>query len=626
MTSIHEIRQSFLDFYKKHNHAVISSASLLPENDPTTLFTGSGMQPIVPYLLGEAHPSGLRLVNSQKCFRSQDIEEVGDNRHTTFFEMLGNWSLGDYFKYEQIPWVFYWLVDEVGLDPSRLYVTVFRGNEQLGISKDFDSVERWKEMFKAKGIEAKDVDLAEKDGMQGGRIFYYDEKKNWWSRSGIPSNMPVGEPGGPDSEIFWDFGADLRLHEESVYAELPCHVNCDCGRFLEIGNSVFMEYKKTESGFELLPRKNVDFGGGLERIAAVKNDEQDIFMLDIFDGARKKLEILCEKKYTEKTQYAFRVILDHIRASSFLISDGVLPSNKDQGYFTRRLIRRAVRFGKDLGIENVFVGEIAHEIIVAYQGVYTELEDVKSKIIQELDSEEDKFRKTLTNGEKEFEKMFSGGNGLSGKDAFVLYSTFGFPIELTEEMVREKGLEIDREVFKKEFDHHRELSRAGSAEKFAGGLADHSKETVALHTATHLLQEALRMVLGDHVAQKGSNITPKRLRFDFVHDAKLTEEQKKQVEDIVNAKIDKNLPVIQKMMTLSEAKESGAIGLFEDKYAMLGEKIKVYFVGDGTQGGQFSAEVCGGPHVDFTGELGHFRITKEESVSAGIRRIKAVLE
>jgi alanyl-tRNA synthetase len=626
MASTQDIRQSYLDFYKKRNHSVIASASLLPENDPTTLFTGSGMQPMVPYLLGEEHPQGSRIADSQKCFRTQDIDEAGDNRHTTFFEMLGNWSLGDYFKAEQIPWMFSWLTDEVGLDPKNLYVTVFRGDETLGIARDTESVELWKNMFSEKGVEAKDVDHSERDGMQNGRIFYYDETKNWWSRSGITSRMPVGEPGGPDSEMFWDFGVELGLHDKSEFRDQHCHVNCDCGRFLEIGNNVFMEYMKTENGFKPLPKKNVDFGGGLERITAAANNEPDIFLLDVFEEARGLIEKKTGKIYGGEETYAFRVILDHIRASMFLIADGAVPSNKDQGYFTRRLIRRAVRFGAQLGVTDMFLKDIAPTIIDAYLENYTELKAKKNQIVDEISREEEKFRRTLVKGEKEFEKMFKDEKGVSGEDAFTLYSTYGFPLELTEEMVEEKGLKVDRETFKREFEKHKELSRAGSAQKFAGGLADHSKETVSLHTATHLLHQALRTVLGEHVTQRGSNITPKRLRFDFSHPEKMTNEQKTQVEEIVNAQIQKNLPVTQKMMTLEEAKATGAIGLFEDKYSSIGDQIKVYFIGEAPAGDVFSSEVCGGPHAESTAKLGTFRIKKEESASAGIRRIKAVLE
>src|SRR3989339_785429 len=362
-----EIKKAYLDFFAARGHSVVPSAPLLPENDPTTLFTGSGMQPMVPFLLGEPHPSGTRIADAQKCFRSQDIEEVGDNRHTTFFEMLGNWSLGDYFKREQVAWMFEFLTRELSLDPSRLYVTVFRGNDQ--IARDEETVAYWKEAFASVGMSAEAVDFSERDGMESGRIFYYDEKKNWWSRSGIPNAMPVGEPGGPDTEMFWDFGAERRLHETSAFASGPCHVNCDCGRFVEIGNNVFMQYKRTESGFELLPKQNVDFGGGLERMAAAVGDDPDMFRIDLFDRARSAVESVTAKMYGANSDetFAFRVMLDHLRAATFLIADGVLPSNKDQGYYVRRLIRRAVRFGNKIGAKDAFCGTVASAYVETYR-------------------------------------------------------------------------------------------------------------------------------------------------------------------------------------------------------------------------------------------------------------------
>ncbi|MBI2475146.1 alanine--tRNA ligase [Candidatus Uhrbacteria bacterium] len=617
-----DVRKKYLDFFEKKGHKIVPSASLLPENDPTTLFTGSGMQPMVQYLLGQAHPLGKRITNSQTCFRAQDIDEVGDNRHTTFFEMLGNWSLGDYFKEEQIGWIFEFLTKEIRLDPNKLFVTVFRGNESLGIPRDSESVELWKKAFAEVGIDAVDVDFSERDGMQSGRIFYFDETKNWWSRSGVPENMPVGEPGGPDSEMFWDFGEELKLHENSRFKDEQCHVNCDCGRFLEIGNNVFMQYKKTETGFEALPNKNVDFGGGLERITAAINNTPDIFLIDAFDQARKEIESIIGKKYNDNDDFKFnfRVILDHIRASVFLIADGVTPSNKDQGYFVRRLIRRAVRFGHKLEIQDFFCSQIAQSLIDAYKNNYPKLEKQTKIILDKLNEEEKKFLKTLSKGEREFEKIFSEHGKISGQDAFLLYATFGFPLELTEEMAQEKGQKIDKQIFSEEFGKHQNLSRAGSTEKFIGGLADHSTETVKLHTATHMLNQALRIVLGDHVFQRGSNITHQRLRFDFSHPDRLTDEQIKQVESIVNENIQKNLPVHFEILDLETAKQKGAIGVFDDKYAQLGGKIKVYFIGE-----SFSKEVCGGPHVENTGELGRFKIQKEESVGSGVRRIKASL-
>ncbi|NQV89209.1 MAG: alanine--tRNA ligase [Parcubacteria group bacterium] len=621
--TIHEIRTSFLNYFQKQAHVVIPSASLVPDNDPTTLFTGSGMQPMVPFLLGETHPLGVRVADSQKCFRSQDIDEVGDNRHTTFFEMLGNWSLGDYFKKEQLPWVFEWLTKEIGLNPKNLYVTVYRGNDD--VSRDEESVGLWQKIFSDVDIDAVVIDNSEKDGLQNGRIFYYDDSKNWWSRFGSQEKMPQGEPGGPDSEMFWDFGESLKLHDASKFRTEPCHVNCDCGRFLEIGNNVFMEFIKTESGFEFLPKKNVDFGGGLLRIAAAAANDPDVFNTHIFSGMKTVLESLSGKDYVGNT-HAYRVILDHLRAAVFLIGDGVIPSNKDRGYFSRRLIRRTVRFGRNLGITESFCGKVGEQVIKEYCDVYRNLLDKRVLILEELTREEEKFVRTLEKGEKEFVKMFSASKSISGENAFVLYSTYGFPIELTEEMAVEQGQIVDREKFTQEFKKHQDLSRSGSTQKFAGGLADHSDATVQLHTATHMLHKALRTVLGTHVEQRGSNITPKRLRFDFSYGEKLTDEQKQQVEDLVNTNINKDLNVHYEILSLEEAKKMGAIGLFEDKYAQIEGKIKVYFIGGEAAEESFSREVCGGPHVNQTSELGHFKITKEESCASGIRRIKAILD
>lgn len=620
-----DIRQRYLAFFEARGHKILPSAPLLPENDPTTLFTGSGMQPMVPYLLGEPHPEGTRLADSQKCFRSGDIEEVGDNRHTTFFEMLGNWSLGDYFKKEQVSWMFEFLTKEIGLDPNRLYVTVFRGNDQ--IERDEETVGLWKDAFASAGIAAEAVDFSEVEGMRGGRIFYYGEKKNWWSRSGTPDKMPVGEPGGPDTEMFWDFGIQLGLHEASAFAAEPCHVNCDCGRFAEIGNNVFMQYKKTETGFEKLPKQNVDFGGGLERIAFASNDNPDMFLISLFDEARAVITKATGKIYgaDETDTYAFRVILDHLRAATFLIGDGVIPSNKDQGYFVRRLIRRAIRFAHKLGANDAFCASVVSAYVETYRDAYPELGDKRDGIVAEITKEEAKFKASLDKGLREFEKTFAKSGAVSGVDAFNLYQSYGFPWELTEELAREKGQAVDRDVFQQEFKKHQDLSRSGSEQKFAGGLADHSEEVVRLHTATHMLHQALRTVLGPHVFQRGSNITAERLRFDFSHPDKMTPEQIAEAEAIVNANIQKALPVHFEILDLDEAKARGAIGVFEDKYATLGGKIKVYFIGDEATGEYYSKEVCGGPHVANTSDLGSFKISKEEPVAAGVRRIKATV-
>jgi alanyl-tRNA synthetase len=621
MTSLQDVREKYLAFFESKQHVRVPSAKLIPENDPTTLFTGSGMQPMIAYLLGQKHPAGKRITDSQKCFRVNDIADIGDNRHTTFFEMLGNWSLGDYFKEEQIPWMFEFLTKEIGLDPKHLYVTVFAGNTDINIPQDDESIALWQKMFQSVGMEAPVVQNAIVNGMQEGRIFPYDEKKNWWSRAGVPSNMPVGEPGGPDTEMFWDFGIERGLHETSPYKDSPCHVNCDCGRFIEIGNNVFMQYIKTENGFEVLPQKNVDFGGGLERITAAAIGNPDVFQIDIFRPMITTLQELSHVAYdaTPEATQAYRVILDHIRAATFLIGDGVVPAQKDQGYFTRRLIRRAVRYANKLGIKKPFTSDIAGSVVLAYQGAYPELSRQASIIYSELRKEEEKFLLTLEKGTKIYNKFLlevEPGGFVSGSNASLMYRSFGFPIEIIKDMAEEQGKRVDMAGFEKEGKIHEELSRTASAGKFKGGLSDHSDMSVKYHTATHLLHKALRTVLGEHVLQKGSNITPERLRFDFSHPDKMTPEQIKQVEDMINEQIKRDLVVTREEMSVEQAKERGALGLFEHKY---GDTVSVYTVGD------FSCEICGGPHVEHTGTLGTFKITKEESASAGVRRIKAVL-
>jgi len=649
-----ELRTKYLEFFKSKGHAIIPSASLVPENDPTTLFTGSGMQPIVTFLLGEKHPAGTKITNSQKCFRSGDIEEVGDNRHITMFEMLGNWSLGDYFKKEQIAWMFEFLTKEAGLDPKNLYVTVFRGNENLGIPRDVQAVGFWQEQFKGVGIEAKDVDFSQENGMGEGRIFYYEEKKNWWSRAGVPENMPVGEPGGPDSEMFWDFGAELGLHEKSQFKDLPCHVNCDCGRFMEIGNNVFMQYVKTQKGYELLPKGNIDFGGGLERMAAAMSNTPDIFLTDLFSSIIAKIEEISGKKYgeSEEVKRSFRVIADHLKASTFLIADGVIPSNTERGYFLRRLIRRAVRYGKLIGIEKDFAVSVAEIVIQNYSEHYSELAKNREVIFSELKKEEEQFRKTLENGLRELEKRLKKylsnpegnvfyekvGDQVGQREVFFisdiaqllfdLFQTYGFPFELASEIVfnnlEEKGVSLDKEKIIEKYNNlfkaHQQLSRTASAGMFKGGLQDSGEETAKLHTATHLLLAALRKVLGEQVFQKGSNITAERLRLDFSYGEKMTPEQIAEVEELVNEAIQADLEVQKAEMSLEEAKKIGAMGVFEAKY---GEFVSVYSILDGEK--VVSREICGGPHASCTGALGRFRIQKEEASSAGVRRIKAIL-
>ncbi|HEY4509772.1 MAG TPA: alanine--tRNA ligase [Candidatus Paceibacterota bacterium] len=601
-----EVRDLYLKFFQEQKHRIIPSAALVPENDPTTLFTGSGMQPLIPYLLGQRHPLGTRLCDSQKCFRADDIEEVGDNRHTTFFEMLGNWSLGDYFKDEQLSWFFEFLTERVGLNPNKLYVSVFAGDSENNIPKDEEAVAIWKRLFKQKGIDAK----------EGERIFYYPAKKNWWSRAGAPENMPAGEPGGPDSEVFYDFQTP---HDEAFGKH--CHPNCDCGRFLEIGNSVFMEYKKREDGsFEKLAQRNVDFGGGLERITAASNNDGDVFKIDTLRAVVQKIEELSGARYESSFLQSFRVVADHIRGAVFMIGDGVLPSNTDRGYFVRRLLRRAVRHADVLGMKQGKFAELALPIIESYADQYPELKQHENLIKETIQKEEMRFRETLANGLKEFAKL--SAKTISGKEAFDLYQSYGFPLEVTLDLALEKGIAVDEKGFQEELKRHQEVSRAGVEKKFRGGLADTKEETVRLHTAHHLLLAALRHVLGDHVHQRGSNITAERLRIDFSHPAKMTPEEIKQTEDLVNEKIQEHLDMVRKEMPKDEAMKLGAEMEFGVKY---GDVVSVYVAQD-KEGNVFSKEFCGGPHVASTGELGNFRIMKEEAVSSGIRRLRAILE
>ena len=630
--TLSEIRQKYLEFYKARGHAIIPSASLVPENDPTTLFTGSGMQPMVPYLLGENHPEGTRIADSQKAFRSVDIEEVGDNRHTTFFEMLGNWSLGDYFKKEQLPWVFEFLTDGVGLDPRNLYVTAFIGDEKNDLPRDAESAEIWKDLFGKKGIEAEVALIGseaagyERGMKQNERIFYYDARKNWWSRAGVPENMPAGEPGGPDSEMFYDFGTP---HDPKFGKE--CHPNCDCGRFLEIGNSVFMQYvKKPDGSFGPLPKQNVDFGGGLERIAMAVSHIPDIIAV-CHQPIVAALEQMSGKKYESASPdaAAFRIVADHVKAASFLIGDGVLPSNTERGYFVRRLLRRAIRYADKLGVQNAPLSTLVEPALGQYQEEYPETYAAREVIRQEIDKEETKFRKTLRDGLREFEKTSEGGT-ISGSDVFLLFSTYGFPYELTFELAKERNIAVDEAAFREEMKKHQELSRTASAGVFKGGLADHSERTTRLHTAHHLLLKALQTVLGPQVKQRGSNITSERLRMDFSYDGKMTDEQKKEAERIVNEKIAEDLPVIRSELAREDAERLGAEHEFGQKYP---DRVSVYSIGpkDATPADPkfseaFSIEFCGGPHVAHTGEIGTFRIAKEEASSAGIRRIRGVIE
>ncbi|HEX7963808.1 MAG TPA: alanine--tRNA ligase [Candidatus Saccharimonadales bacterium] len=626
-----QIRTAYLDFCKKNGHVVIPRALLVPQNDPTTLFTGSGMQPLIPYLLGEEHPEGTRLADSQTCLRAQDIEEVGDNRHTTFFEMLGNWSLGDYFKAEQLPWFFEFLTGPVGLDPAKLYVTCFMGDDANGIPKDNDSADIWEKLFSGKNIEAKRADLgSEEEAYQRGikpgeRIFFYSGKPNWWCRAGKIQDMPVGEPGGPDSEVFYEF--DFVPHNTEYGPN--CHPNCDCGRFVEIGNSVFMEYVRTEKGFEKLPKQNVDFGGGLERIAMAAINSSDAFKISLLWPIVQKLEELSGKSYDTATN-SMRVIADHLRGAVFLAVDGIVPSNKEQGYVMRRLVRRAIRFAFDLGIEQNLCETLVPVITELYKSDFPEVLEREQTVIDVLVKEEKIFRQTLRKGIHEFEKMTKAAGELNGGMLFKLYDTYGFPVELTYEEAFKQNVELAETAkadFEKLMQEQRERSHTASKGVFKGGLGGHTLQHKKYHTATHLMYQALRQVLGDHVVQRGSNITEERLRFDFSHPEKVTPEQLKQVEDIVNEQISKDLKVSWAEYPTEEARGPlGALGQFGDRY---GDTVKVYkMIADGADK-PFSFEICGGPHVDHTLQLTEdgkrFKILKEEASSAGVRRIKAAL-
>ncbi len=611
MTS-EEIRQSFLRFFKERGHSIIPSASLIPENDPTALFTIAGVHPLIPFILGEKHPAGRRLANIQKCIRTSDIEEVGDYRHSTFLEMLGNWSLGDYFKKETVEWSWEFLTDEkwLGLKPERIYITVFKGDKNA--PQDQEVINEWQRQFNKAGIKTEICPYNEPIATNKNyRIFPLSAEDNWWGPIGLTG------PCGPTTEIFYDLspedGPMRRTFDEEVEA----------GRIVEIWNDVFMEFNKTAGGkFEKLSQYNVDTGMGFERLVMALNGQKNIFDTELFYPIFKKIEELSGKKYNGSGDLmrAMRIIADHIKASVFILSEGIEPSNTERGYVLRRLIRRAVRYGKQLGINEDFTFKAAQPVIEMYKNVYPEVLQNSGFIEKHLTEEEEKFGKTLEKGLKQFEKLKS----INGKQAFNLYQTYGFPIEMTKELAKEKGISVNESEFESELKKHRELSKTASVGKFKGGLADFGEQTKKLHTAAHLLLAALRQVLGEHVAQKGSNITAERLRFDFSHPEKLTDEQKQQVEDLVNEAIKKNLPVDCDEMSLDEAKKKGAMGVFESKY---GERVKVYTIKiPSTGSGQvFSKEICGGPHVKSTGELGHFKIVKQEASSAGVRRIKAVL-
>ena len=587
-----DLRSLYLNFFAEKGHAVIRSASLIPENDPTVLFTTAGMHPLTPYLLGQKHPAGNRLTDVQKCVRTGDIDEVGDASHCTFFEMLGNWSLGDYFKKEAIHWSYEFLTSEkyLGIPKERLAVSVFAGDDDA--PRDEESADIWMEC-----------------GLKPEQRFYLPKKNNWWGPAGITG------PCGPDTEMLFDTGKPKCSD--------GCGPQCDCGKYLEIWNDVFMQYNKKEDGsFEPLRQKNVDTGMGLERTVCVINGLGSVYETDVFEGAIRCIESLSGKKYgiDDETTRAIRIVADHVRTATFMLGDqiGVTPSNVDQGYVLRRLIRRAIRFMRSLGIGKGEMVKLAAHYVDFYAEVYPELAENRQKIMDELTKEEEKFSRALEQGTKEFERAAAKAqNGvIDGQTAFRLYDTFGFPIEMTVEFAKEKGLAVDTEGFSEKFAEHQKKSQLGSEQRFKGGLADHSEKTTKLHTATHLLQAALRKVLGDEVAQKGSNITEERLRFDFSFSRPMTKEEIAETQKLVNEAIQRKMPITCEEMTVEEAKAQGAIGLFGDKY---GEVVKVYTMGD------FSKEICGGPHASNTGDLGEFVITKEQSSSSGVRRIKAEL-
>ena len=587
-----DLRAMFLKFFQDHGHAVISSASVIPENDPTVLFTTAGMHPLVPYLMGQKHPAGTRLTDVQKCVRTGDIEDVGDFSHLTFFEMLGNWSLGDYFKKEMIPWSWEFLTSEkyLGLPKDRLAFTVFAGDKDC--PRDEESANLWRSC-----------------GVADDHIFYLPKENNWWGPAGVTG------PCGPDTEMF------IITDKEPCGPD--CSPACSCGRYLEIWNDVFMQYNKKEDGtFEPLAQKNVDTGMGLERTICVLNGKKSVYETDLFENILGKVAELSGKTYgeDEATTKAFRIVADHMRTSTFIMGDdrGVSPANVDQGYVLRRLIRRAVRYGMEIGMPDGFTGEIAKVIIEQYKDVYPELKRNEAFVLDQLALEETRFAKTLKQGNREFEKLAQRvkDSRIDGESAFHLYDTYGFPVEMTCELAKDAGLTVDMEGFKECFKKHQATSQAGAEQRFKGGLADHSAQSARLHTATHLLHAALRKVLGDEVAQKGSNITAERLRFDFSFGRKMTKEEIAEVERLVNEAIDAHAPIVCEEMTVPEAKAQGAIGLFTSKY---GENVKVYTMGP------YSKEICGGPHATNTGDLKSFKIQKEESSSAGVRRIKAVI-
>ena len=591
--SYKQIYEAYLDFFQRNGHTVIPSAPLVPENDPSVLFVNAGMFPLVPFLKGQEHPKGKRLVNIQRCIRTGDIEEVGNRYHCTAFIMLGNWSLNDYFKKEAINMTVEFFTKELGLDINNIYASVFKGDQDA--PQDTESIEVWKEIFSKHDIDAKVGD--------GERIQPLGKKENWWG-------LESGGPCGPDSEIFYDTGKEKCGNN--------CNVSCNCGKYVEIGNNVFMEYQKDGDKITPLGRHNVDFGGGLERLTALLQNVDSVYDTDIYKPIMNKVKELSQIEDI-KSQ---RVIVDHIKAATWIIMDGVTPSRTQQGYILRRLIRRAVRHGKKLGIENSFCKEIANIAIGQFKGIWEGLETEKENILKVIEEEEEKFNRTLEKGLRELDKMVQRKDIIDGKDAFLLYETYGLPLEVTEEILQEKNISLEnRELFQEAEETHQEKSRTAAKGFFKGGLADTSEMSIKYHTASHLLLEALRRILGEHVYQKGSNITPERLRMDFPNETKLTPEQVKEVEDIVNEQIQKGLDVTFVEKEKEEALKLVPFAAFSEKYA---DKVKVYYIGPTDN--PFSVEICNGPHVDNIKELGKFKITKQENVGAGVKRIKAILE
>ena len=620
-----EIRQKFLEYQTSRGHQVIAPARLVLENDPTTLFTGSGMQPLLPYLLGEPHPAGQRLADSQPCLRLQDIEDVGDPRHTTVFEMLGNWSLGDYFKQEQIPAFFKFLTEIVGLDPHKIYVTCFIGNEKYGIPKDTESAEIWQRVFAEAGVKAEIAEIgSSEDGAKRGikgneHIFFYDDHENWWSRGGGVETTPIGDPCGPDSEVFYDFGED----KQDVAKYGKSHPASDGARFMEIGNQVFMQYKRNQDGtFSELTKKNIDFGAGLERIAAAAMDSFDVFETSLLKPIITKLEAISGLSYADHTE-EMRVIADHLRGAYLLSAQGLVPSNKQQGYALRRLIRRAVMKATNLGIDQDFLAQIVPIIAENYQDLSDKILTNRADALNVLIHEEQAFRRSIHRGLKELHKLKN--QGLTGKELFMLQDTYGFPLELSLEEAKQNQINLSENwqaEFQANLDEQRERSQTASKGMFKGGLEDHGEASVKYHTATHLLLAALQKIVDPNIAQAGSNITSERLRFDFNLDRKLTDEEKKQIEDQVNQWIEEDYPVSFAEYDKAYARDVlKAHGSFWEKY---GDVVKVYTIGAAEN--PVSRELCGGPHVEHTGVLGHFKIKKEESSAAGIRRIKAILD